>query len=267
MNFNKASPESLYSRSEGNGPPVVLLHGLGGSSEEWSQVSFALVESGFQTHRVDLPGHGSSEKPADPEDYRSERFLERIDAWYQNLQLREQAVIIAHSFGAYLAINLAAVNPGSFRCLVFVSPYFYSQQLLPLMKLTVRRPRVASRILEAAPRRAIETVMQFANIMNNGMPATAVHRTAVDLARASPKIVHTAPSIVDQRPKLQEIQIPTLLVWGERDLTLNPASFPELLDKLPNSRGLAFEQNGHAPHLASPDTFNRNLLEFLADNL
>jgi pimeloyl-ACP methyl ester carboxylesterase len=264
MNSNRPNLEGLFTRAEGDGPPVILLHGLGGSSDEWDQTCEALHRNGYRTYRVDLPGHGSSEKPSELKDYQGSRFVDWIDAWYRNLKLVEGAVLVAHSFGAYLALNLAANNPGRIRCMALISPFFYPGQLLPLMRLTAHRPKVASRILEATPRKAIETLIQFASSVNNSLPPAAVRQSAADLTRASPKILHVAPSIEDQRPRISGIDIPTLIVWGGRDLTLNPASFPEILIKFQDARGLIYERSGHTPHLSSADEFNENLIEFIA---
>ena len=255
--------KSLYSITEGEGAPVILLHGLGGSLNEWSSASEALASAGYQTFRVDLPGHGSSDKPSEVEDYQSSSVYRRIESWYLDLAFSDKAILIGHSFGGYLAANLALKFPDSFQSLVLVSPFICTHQLLPIMKITTRRPSVASRILELTPSAALEKVVQFLSAVNNHLPNGAVHQTAADLTMASPKIVHTAPSIDDLRPLMSKIDLPTLLVWGGRDLTLNPDEFPKLQRTMPNSIGAAFDQSGHAPHLSEASEFQELLLKFI----
>jgi pimeloyl-ACP methyl ester carboxylesterase len=255
----------LHSISEGTGAPIILLHGLGGSLDEWSSASSALVQSGYQTHRVDLPGHGFSDKSSSLSEYQSSSVYNRIESWFLQLELSEEVAIIGHSYGGYLAVNLAYNYPESITSLILVSPFFYKNQLLPVMRMTTRRPEVASRILELTPQSAIEKVVQMISSINNHLPNGTVHQMASDLSRASPKIVHIAPTIKDMRSTIAEIDVPTLMVWGNRDLTLNPNEFRPLQRSIPNSVGTAFDRCGHTPHLSEADVFHEMVLDFIQE--
>jgi pimeloyl-ACP methyl ester carboxylesterase len=68
----------------------------------------------------------------------------------------------------------------------------------------------------------------------------------------------------DLTPRLPEIRPQTLVIWGEKDLTLNPKSFPRLARRLPNAVGIPVAGSKHQPHIARPLLVNRLVLDFLA---
>jgi len=66
----------------------------------------------------------------------------------------------------------------------------------------------------------------------------------------------------DQTEHLSSISIPTLVVWGDKDQTLSPASFPKLVDLMPRAEG-RFVHSGHVPHQSNAGEFNEIALQFL----
>jgi len=102
----------------GSGPPVVLTHGFGDSSETWSE-QIAPLSKHYAVHTWDLPGHGRSAKPTDPAAYSRDNAVEelgRIAAL-----CRGPAVLIGHSLGGYLSQCLALRTPERVRALVLIN--------------------------------------------------------------------------------------------------------------------------------------------------
>ncbi len=101
-----------------DGPPLVLLHGLGGSSANWALLAPALAER----HRVvlvDLPGHGrSGPLPAAPG---IGPYADRVALLLERLELGA-AVVVGHSLGGLVALRLAARHPAAVRGLVLAAP-------------------------------------------------------------------------------------------------------------------------------------------------
>ena len=80
------------------------------------------------------------------------------------------------------------------------------------------------------------------------------------------EIVYIPGSIPDITEKISHVQSPTLVIWGDKDATLHPSSFPNLVEKLIDGQGQPIKGAGHQPHLTKPDLFNPLVLEFLENS-
>ncbi len=80
----------------------------------------------------------------------------------------------------------------------------------------------------------------------------------------SPKFVYITREIPDLTPRLPEVETPALVIWGERDQTLQPASFPRLVQALPRSAAQAIPGCGHQPHIGRHTLVSRLALDFFA---
>src|SRR5690349_2633583 len=109
----------LHAITSGDGPPVVLLHGFTGSTATWTSLRAAL-EPHFTVHAVDLPGHGRSSAPADPERYRLERFAADLATVLDTLGI-ERTALLGYSLGARAALRFALAFPGRTSALILES--------------------------------------------------------------------------------------------------------------------------------------------------
>ena len=96
--------------SRGSGPPIVFLHGMGASAATWDAVGEALSDR-YLTVAVDLPGHGGSPCPDDPDRFTRDAALADVDELLATLD--EPAILVGHSLGGYLALAHAATRPGA----------------------------------------------------------------------------------------------------------------------------------------------------------
>ena len=90
------------------------------------------------------------------------------------------------------------------------------------------------------------------------------HRIAADYKRASPQILNITGSVSDLSARLDQIETPTMVIWGEKDMTLTPASFPQMVQALPHATGRPIQGSGHQPHIGQPEKVEKYLLEYLA---
>lgn len=102
-------------------------------------------------------------------------------------------------------------------------------------------------------------------------PVSATHfspearrQIAVDYKRASPKIVNITRSLPDLTAEMTHVSVPAKVIWGEKDLTLKPESFPRLVAALPQASGCVIAGCGHQPHIGKPALVNHLVLDFLA---
>ncbi|NJN43650.1 MAG: alpha/beta fold hydrolase [Anaerolineae bacterium] len=66
-------------------------------------------------------------------------------------------------------------------------------------------------------------------------------------------------------PYLDQISTPTMIIWGDHDLTLSPDSFPDLVQAIPKAKSLSFTGCGHVPHLTRLEVYNETVLAFLSE--
>ncbi len=263
MRSIKKNKNGLNYNQAGEGQPVILIHGMAASLECWAFQSDALVEAGFGVFAVDLPGHGESVKPRGSEEYSIDSIFQHLVNWIESLDLAEPAIVIGHSLGGYLSCMLAIRRPDLVKKMVLADPFYSKKQLFPLLRLTVRQPEISATLYKSAPSWAVRSVLTLIKNRTVDLPVGMLRQTALDLRRASPQILFIPPTIEDLTPEFHRINIPTLVLWGENDLTLSPDSFPPLLDSIPNASGRVFAHCGHIPHLSHADIFNQEVLAFI----
>lgn len=221
--------------SQGNGPPVILIHGIAASLYDWNGLMPTLASFGYSVHTLDLLGHGDSAKPDAAHKYHIESLFDHLTDWIDGLSLDTPPLFVGHSLGGYLSLMYSLRQPNKVRGLVLIDPLYSPKQLSPIQHLARRRPTLGEKALRVAPEWLFHTVLGWDPTIGNHFSAQTLHQAAVDLKRASPKIVYITRTIPDLTHILFRINPPTLVVWGEKDQTLNPDSFPLLVEALPNA--------------------------------
>lgn len=238
----------MYFHRAGEGTPVVLTHGVAGSHHDWEDLSAALHPHGYSTLAPDLFGHGDSAKPSRREEYGSEAIYRAFAGWLDGLSLGQPPILIGHSLGGGLSLRYACEHPQSVRALVLIDPYFTPLQLHPLVRTAGRFPALCEFGMRYASGPAMRLALNLAPGYSNLLSASSRRQMVADNRRATPFILHSAASIGDFSAAVDGVPFPSLVIWGERDLTLNPASFPRLVARLPRARGVPVPGAPHFPH-------------------
>lgn len=267
---NASIPATANYVHQGEGPPIILIHGFAASLHDWDELVPELAGSGYASYALDLLGHGDSPKP-DSRAYHMDWLFEHFLSWMKSLHLTEPAVLIGHSLGGYIALEYARRVSAWTRGLVLVNPLYTLRQLPPLLRRTYHRPHLNSFIVERTPRwifRMIVDMTSMAMGRGNGvlhaLPEHIRAQTARDYARAAPGIYNVPNTWQDLTPHLPSISLPTLVVWGDRDQTLLPAFFPKLVNAMPRAVGKCM-QAGHILHQSNVEEFNQMVKEFLRE--
>lgn len=222
----------------GVGEPVILVHGLSGSTRWWARNVDALAAR-YRVYLVDLPGFGAMR--------RSHVRLGLDEAtswlmrWMETLGLR-RAHLIGHSMGGYICLRLAALRPDVVHRLVLAAPAVMS----------------VSRSLAAH-------VVPLFHITRRASPHFLFTLTT-DALRAGPlTLLRTAHDLVSRQfhVELSAITAPTLLLWGRHDPMVPTAIGSALRQRIPNSRLHILEHGGHIPMFDQAEDFNAAVLAFL----
>ena len=222
----------------GTGAPLILLHGLAGSTRWWSRNVPALSRS-FRVIAIDLPGFGSS-----PRGHRLEldEVVDQLAGTMDSLGI-ERASVIGHSMGGLIAGGLAADRPDRVDRLVLVDAAFLS-----LDRTSVRPMTGPARTLRRTAPSLLPVLI--ADGMRSGPRRLA--DASIQLLRA------------DWRTKLPRIEAPTLVLWGEHDRICPLAIGHKIVAAIPGARLVVVEGAAHNPMWERSDVFDREVLDFLA---
>ncbi|MFC1996771.1 alpha/beta fold hydrolase [Chloroflexota bacterium] len=253
---------SINYESIGDGPPVVLIHGMGASLRQWDYLIPQLAAQGFSTHALDLQGHGDSPKPRSLEDYHIEVLYEQLKCWVDRLNLSSPALFVGHSLGGYLSLAYAMRHPENVHALVLTDPLYSPRQLSPLYRWLGRRVENSVQFLEGLPTWTFNMFFQWAGKIKRPLPATMRRQLLLDYKRTTPLILNIPRTLRDLTPQLSQVPHPALVLWGSRDMTLPPDSFSEIVAALPEAESFTFTGCGHIPHLTQASAFNQRVVDF-----
>ena len=105
-------------------------------------------------------------------------------------------------------------------------------------------------------------VFQWAEKIKRPLPPQMRRQLIHDFKRTTPLILNIPQTVRDLTPQLSRVSHRTLVMWGSRDMTLSPASFPKIVAALPEAESFTFAGSGHIPHLTQASAFNRRVLDF-----
>jgi pimeloyl-ACP methyl ester carboxylesterase len=261
-------PATAHYVQRGQGTPVILIHGIAASHHDWDELVPVLAGQGYACYALDLLGHGDSPK-LPSRAYQMDWLFEHFSHWMKSLRLTEPAILIGHSLGGYLALEYARRVSAWTRGLLLVNPLYSISQLPSLLRRTYRRPHLSSFIVERTPGWMFRLIVDMTSLVMGhssgalySLPERVRAQTALDYTRTAPGVYNVINTNVDLNGSLSSISHPTLVVWGEKDQTLAPASFIKLVQKMPRARGQSLRA-GHVPHQSNPDEFNPIVVEFL----
>ena len=220
------------------GPPLVLVHGAGGSHRHWPAEALAIP--GRRVIAVDLPGHGDSPGPARRAiaDYARD-LLAFLDA----MEL-DRAVVVGHSMGGAIALSLALDSPGRVAGLGLVS--------------TGARLRVTSALLQAtADPATFSAAVEVMADWSFGPGASPALRSEFGegLRRLPAAVVHgdfCACDAFDVCERLGELRLPTAVVCGDADRSTPPRYSEFLQAKIAGARLTLIPGAGHMVTLEAP---------------
>ncbi|MBI4671103.1 MAG: alpha/beta hydrolase [Chloroflexi bacterium] len=264
--FTTSAGWRIHYTVQGEGSPVVLIHGFMDSLQTWRRNAHVLA----QTHRVyaiDVLGFGSSDRVRAPI-YTLKQQARLLHEFF-TAQKIEHAAVIGHSMGGALALQFAYDFPELVHKLVLIAPATYLYAAFPRNGLR-RIPRRVSRgvfglyhklygdrtnPLRLAYGDAARITPDAVQIRNQMMHVRGTHDALISMSKSKRES--------DVPHRLQQVNAPTLLVWGKRDRVVPGWHAERHYHELPNARLAWIETAGHLPHEEEPDSVNELLKEFL----
>ena len=242
---------TIHYEDSGSGPAVFLTHGYAAAGAMWEPQRKPLNEAGYRLVSWDMRGHAETESPEHAAQY-SEALTIADMLGLMDLLGIEKAVVGGLSLGGYMSLAFQLAHPERVRALLLcdTGPGYRSDE-----------PRARwNRMAEKSALNFEEKGLDAAGRSPEVQAAVKYHRSAAGLANSARGMLAQFDSrVIDHLP---EIDVPTLIIVGERDEPYHDASH-YMQSKIPGARLEVIADAGHAANIDQPQAFNRVLLEFL----
>jgi len=268
------------------GEPALLVHGLGGSATNWTDL-IGLLVGRIEAQAVDLPGFGRSAPAADGR-YTVGAHARAVVGLLES-EGRGPVHLFGNSLGGAVATRVAADRPDLVRTLTLVSPALpslspsrRSDPRLPLLLLPGLGNLLGRRLADVEPEKRARAVIELCFADPTAVPperiaeAVAEVRRRNGLAHAGDAFTASLRGLVGtylargsrgQWVTAARVQAPTLLVWGAKDRLVDVALAPRAARTYPDARLLVLPEVGHVAQMERPDVVARAFLGMLEELL
>ncbi len=225
----------------GRGKPLIFLHGWLGSWRYWMQTMEALSDR-YRTYALDLWGFGDSDRNI--QRYDMESYVNLLDQFMMQLGIM-RASLVGHSLGAAVAVLSSIRSPEHIDRIMAVST--------PVVDAAV------SKRLNSTGGSLVDRVL-------GRRGSTDYTQVEGEAAKTDPMALSNSAkslSSLEMRRVFERVQLPTLLVHGEKDPFLSPVQIEEMPNVDDNIRPITLSESGHFPMLDEANKFQRLLRDFL----
>lgn len=253
----------------GRGPLVVLVHGFPEFWYSWRKQIPALIGAGFRVVAPDLRGYNESSKPQHVDDYRLTTVATDIGALIE--QLGEPCVLVGHDWGGFVSWLVAMMRPELVRKLAVINtphpvPFarevrrskrqkinlayqlFFQPPLIPELLM----PIVLPLLLRSAGRFSRQEIREY----KQAWRPFATRRAMANYYRALRR------NRRELRQHIRPIEVPTLLIWGEREPVFRRETTEGFDEYVPNLRIVRIANAGHFAQTDEPEIVSSLLVEF-----
>jgi 3-oxoadipate enol-lactonase len=248
-----------FYEERGSGSPILLVHGLGGSTAIWRQAAGPLSES-FRVAAYDVRGLGQSEAPAPP--YSVEQLVADLHRLIEAVEL-EGLWLVGHSLGGAIALAFAAAHPELVRGVVGVAA--------PSVTPEAQRPMLVARA-ETALGDGMEAITE--QHVLHGMPIAYREANRDEVATYRSIIAGSDPigyaalcgvlETLDLRAQLGEIRAQALMIAGELDTIVPPAAVRATADAISVCEYVELDGCGHVVPFERPERLVELVGSFVA---
>ena len=238
---------------KGQGIPLLILHGWGGSSSSWIGVQDILCKKGFRIVSPDFPGFGQSAVPKTA--WNLDDYVKWLSEFVKYMEL-EKFCLLGHSFGGRVAVKFAVANPEKIEKLILCDAA--GIKISPSLK-TVTLKLAAEMGNFVLDRRYLRIVRDFLRNILYFFIKQKDYVKAEGLMRETMKLILEENLL----PLLPKISSKTLIIWGQDDkLVLVGVSY-KFRDNIRGSVLEIFPNVGHSPHMEIPDKLSESVFNFV----
>ncbi len=251
---------SVCYETEGEGLPLIFIHGYLESSEIWKPFS-GMFTGSFRTILVDVPGHGGSGTWG--EIHTMEDLSDVIAAILDEENI-DKAVILGHSMGGYIAMAFMAAHPERAYALGLIHSTCFADS----EEKKLNREREIALIMKGKKRQIIDVNIpkSFATENMDRLHPEVERAKAIALKTPDEGIIALLNGMKERRDHSdtqKNLLLPVLLVWGEKDNYISAMVFDHLKSLNPRAEILNLEHSGHMGFIEEPGLLARKLTDFI----
>ncbi len=245
----------------GSGPPVVLLHGFPLSRTMWQPNAGAITDAGFRLITPDFPGFGENTSFADINTM--EEMAKSVAELLNSLKI-DRAIIGGLSMGGYVTFALYAMRPELFAGLVLcdtTSTADTEEKRKGRFELIDKIERQGSQAL--VENMLPNLICDYTKESNQELVEELERKFAAVNPKAAIAALRGMAARADHTQKLNEINVPTVLIFGEDDQVTNLDAAQMMNQAISGSELVVIENAGHYSNQEQPHAFNEAVVNFL----
>ena len=262
--FIEIEGTKVHYRIEGEGPPLLLLHGTASSLHTWDGWTTQLKDR-FRIIRLDLPAFGLT-GPSTTRDYSIEAYTKFLNAFVEKIGL-ERFSLAGNSLGGGIAWSFAAEFPNKVEKLILLDASGIPDDREDPAVFKLARNPVLGKLLEfITPKSFIKKNMKEVYFDDGKVTDELVTRYHDMALRAGNRVAFRDRARVvnpDITNKLPSILAPTLIIWGADDQWIPVSNATTFAERIPNAKVAIIENAGHVPMEETPVTSANIALKFL----
>ncbi|MBC7442479.1 MAG: alpha/beta fold hydrolase [Ramlibacter sp.] len=258
-------------RVTGSGTPVLALHGIGQSLDDWNEQHDRLAAH-HTVYSLDLPGFGYSERM--PGTATLARLASILPLFLDAVGVTAPVPVIGNSLGGAVAMTFAVSHPERVAALVLANSAGFGPEVAMVLRLLTVKA-IGRALLRPTLKNSTRTVQSLFYDKSLVTEERIRHSYALSQRRAHSQtlleLANDLGTLRGIRPEwrtalvdaLTKLDIPTLVVWGDRDHVLPSAHLHAAALTLPRAESHLFEKTGHMPQIERPDEFAALVEDFL----
>ncbi|WP_045747866.1 alpha/beta fold hydrolase [Actinoplanes rectilineatus] len=260
----RAADVRIHETGDPDAPPVVLLHGIGRSLEDWAP-QHERLDADHRVISLDMPGFGLSGRVPEPTTLPvlAAAVWNVLDALGETRPVH----VVGNSLGGAVAMSMLTIRPDAVSTLTLVNSAGFGKEVTLALRL-LAVPGLGRRLLRRIDARTVprleRTLFADRALVTPERVATALRIARqpdfapvyLEVARALGGLRGVAPAWrADLLRRVSAHPRPTLIVWGDRDLILPSTHLTAARVAFPHARTHLFPDTGHMPQLERPDEF------------
>ena len=260
---------NVHYRDEGKGQVIVLLHGTGASLHTWDKWANELKNK-YRVIRLDLPAYGLT-GPHPENKYSISHYSKFLHSFVNKLELSD-FILAGNSLGASISWHYASVYQDKVKLLSLLSPggFITNDQESPLVIRLARAPVLRKILRYVTPRFFIKNTLKEVYHDKSKLTDKKIDTYRDLILREDNReafIYRSKNKSVDYTDRLNEIKIPTQILWGDNDAWIPVENAKLFAEKIPNVKVDIMKDTGHIPMEERPEESLKLFVDFIKSNL